>query len=187
MKMSTDGLIALIVHEAIVLSRYRDSKGIWTIGVGHTRAAGGLVPEAFTGLLTIGEALDLLRSDVANYEAAVNAAVGVPLRQHEFDALVSFHYNTGAIASATLTATLNGGDYKLAGEQFLNWLKPPEIKRRRQAESTLFLNGMYPPPTATVYPADRDGNVLWSKGARVDVHALLALHPKRNSTREESL
>lgn len=177
MKMSTAGLIALIGHEGIVLSRYKDSVGVSTIGVGHTKAAGGLDPATFSGTLTMSQALDLLRTDIAKYENGVNAALRVPLTQYEFDALVSFHYNTGAISKATLTKTLNAGNRKLAGEQFMNWIKPPEIKARREAEKTLFLTGKYPPPMATVYPADANGRVLWSKGTRVNVEQLLAQKP----------
>ncbi|WP_428141663.1 glycoside hydrolase family protein, partial [Bradyrhizobium sp.] len=36
--------MALISHEGIVLSRYKDSVGVWTIGVGHTKAAGNPDP-----------------------------------------------------------------------------------------------------------------------------------------------
>lgn len=174
MKISTEGLIALIGHEGIVLSRYRDSVGVWTIGVGHTKAAGGINPETFTGTLTMKEALELLRTDIVKYEASVNAAVKVPLEQHEFDALVSFHYNTGAISRATLTKTLNAGNKRLAGEQLMNWVKPQSIYGRRKAEMMLFLKGEYPPPVATAYPADAGGNVLWSKGTRVNVESLIS-------------
>ena len=173
MKMSTAGLIALIGHEGIVTSRYKDSVGVWTIGVGHTAAAGGINPATFTGTLTLKQALDLLRTDIVKYENGVNAAVKVPLAQHEFDALVSFHYNTGAISRATLTKTLNAGNRKLAGEQFMNWVKPPEIKGRRTAEMNLFLTGKYPATTAVVYPASASGTVLWSQGKRVDIAGLL--------------
>ena len=55
-------------------------------------------------------ALRLFRADLARYEAGVLRAVTVPLAPHEFDALVSFHYNTGAIARAALTRALNAGD-----------------------------------------------------------------------------
>jgi len=175
MKTSTEGLIAIISHEGIVLSRYKDSKGIFTIGVGHTKAAGGIDPEKYTGTLRMSEALDLLQTDIVKYENAVNKAVKVPIAQHEFDALVSFHYNTGAIATATLTKTLNAGNHKLAGEQFMNWVKPPEIRNRRQAESTLFLTGKYPEPIATAYPADSAGKVQWGKGTRVNVRDLLSV------------
>lgn len=40
MKLSKQGAMELIGHEAIVQTRYRDTKNIWTIGVGHTKAAG---------------------------------------------------------------------------------------------------------------------------------------------------
>ncbi|MDI7863216.1 lysozyme [Rhizobiaceae bacterium n13] len=175
MKMSTEGLIALIGHEAIVLSRYRDTRGVWTIGVGHTKEAGGLDPESFADRLSLPEAVELLRTDIARYESEVRDAVSVPLQQHEFDALVSFHYNTGAIARATLTETLNAGNRVLAGEQFLNWLKPPAIRRRREAEHALFLTGAYPAPLATLYPADGEGRVLWAEGIQVDTRAILSM------------
>lgn len=173
MKTSTEGLIALIGHEGIVLTRYLDSVKVWTVGCGHTKAAGGLDPATFTGTLTMKQALDMLRVDIAKYENGVNAAVKVPLEQHEFDALVSFHFNTGAISRATLTKTLNAGNKKLAAEQFMNWVKPQSIYGRRKAEMNLFLTGDYPPPLATVYPADAKGNVLWGKGTRVNVEQLL--------------
>lgn len=173
MKMSIQGLIALVGHEAIVLTRYKDSVGVWTIGVGHTAAAGGLNPATFTGTLTIEQAIDLLRTDIAKYEADVNRAVKVPLTQHEFDALVSFHYNTGAVARAELTKSLNLGNRLRAGREFLNYLKPKAIEGRRRAESKLFVTGVYPPPVATLYPATAKGAVLWGQGKEVNVRALL--------------
>lgn len=173
MKTSTQGLMAIISHEGIVTSRYRDSVNVWTVGVGHTAAAGGINPATFTGTITVKQALDLLREDIVKYESAVNAAVKVPLKQHQFDALVSFTYNTGAIGKAQLTKTLNAGNFALAGKQFMNWVKPPEIKGRRTAEMNLFLYGTYPPATATVYPASPSGSVLWSSGKRVDIAGLL--------------
>ena len=174
MKMSTEGLIALIGHEGIVLSRYKDSVGVWTIGVGHTAAAGGMNPATFTGTLTITQAIELLRTDIAKYEKAVDAAVKVPLKQYEFDALVSFHYNTGAIDRAELTKSLNGGMKAKAGQQFLNYMKPPEIGKRRRAESKLFLDGVYPEPVATIYPTLNNGAVQWGKGRAVNVRDLLS-------------
>ena len=173
MKLSIQGLIALVSHEGIVLTRYKDSVGVWTIGVGHTAAAGGLNPATFTGTLTIEQATDLLRTDIARYEADVIKAVKVPLKQHEFDALVSFHYNTGAIARADLTKSLNLGNRPRAGREFLNYLKPKEIAKRRRAESRLFLKGEYPPPVAVLYSANAKGAVLWRQGKEVNVRALL--------------
>lgn len=175
MKMSTEGLMALVGHEGIVLSRYKDSVGVWTIGIGHTAAAGDPNPATFKGTLMLGEAFGLLRRDVGKYEAAVNRAVKVPLKQHEFDALVSYHYNTGAIAKASFVKKLNAGDRAGAMKGIMAWRKPKEIIPRRTAERDLFKTGKYPAPFATIYPATASGSVQWSKGKRVDLRKELGV------------
>ena len=175
MKTSTEGLMALIAHEGIVKSRYKDSVGVWTIGVGHTKAAGGIDPETFKGELTVPQVIDMLRTDIVKYERGVLNAVKVPLAQHEFDALVSFHYNTGAIGRASFVDKLNRGDRAGAAAGMMEWRKPVEIIPRRTAERDLFLSGKYPPPYATVYPASPAGAVQWSKGQRVNVRDLLSV------------
>lgn len=174
MKMSTEGLVALVGHEGIVRSRYKDSVGVWTIGVGHTAAAGGINPATYSGTLRMDEVVDLLRKDIAKYEAAVSKVVKVPLKQHEFDAIVSWHFNTGAVATATWIKKLNAGDRAGALKGLMDWRKPPEIIPRRTAERDLFKTGVYPPPYANVYPADHNGKVLWGEGERVNVRELLA-------------
>jgi lysozyme len=116
MRTSDRGLMALIRHEGIVPGPYLDVKGVWTFGIGHTRAAGSPdpahMPRGMPADLDSGtrEAFRIFRADLARYEAEVLRAVKVPLEPHEFDALVSFHYNTGGIARATLTKALNAGD-----------------------------------------------------------------------------
>lgn len=173
MRMSTEGLIALIGHEGIVRSRYKDSVGVWTIGVGHTAAAGGLNPATYSGTLRMDEVMDLLRKDIAKYESAVDRAVTIPLKQHEFDALVSFHFNTGAIGKASFVKKLNAGDRAGAMKGLMDWRKPPEIIPRRTAERDLFKTGIYPAPYAMEFPADHKGKVLWGNGKRVNVRELL--------------
>lgn len=167
MKVSDKGLMAIITHEGIVQSRYFDSVGVWTIGVGHTAAAGHPDPAKFAGEMTIPEVMGLLRHDISKYEAGVNKAVTVPLKQHEFDALVSFNYNTGAIGRASFVKKLNAGDRAGALKGIMDWRKPPEILKRRTAERDLFKTGVYPEPYAVVYPATAAGAVQWSKGRRV--------------------
>lgn len=178
MKMSLRGLAELAGHEGIVTSPYKDSVGVWTVGIGHTAGAGQPDPKAMAGPLSVEAALDLFRRDVAAYEAEVDAAVTVPLRQHEFDALVSFHYNTGAIRYAGLTRALNAGDRARAADGFLAWRKPAEILPRRRLERKLFLHGAYGHGgIANVYAATRAGAVLWARGRAVDVASLMAVAP----------
>jgi lysozyme len=169
MQMTDRGLLALARHEGLVPGPYRDSTGIWTFGIGHTAAAGLPDPAAMPRGMpkdldaTIRKAFHLFRTDLARYEAGVRRAVIVPLEPHEFDALVSFHYNTGGIARAALTRHLNAGDRVAAADAFLNWRKPASIIPRREAERDLFRLGRYPDGTIPVWSVDRTGRVDFSR------------------------
>ncbi len=178
MRMSQQGLMALIGHEGIVLSRYRDSVGVWTIGIGHTAAAGHPDPAKVVGEMTVSEVISLLRHDIRKYEDAVAKAVTISLKQHEFDALVSFHYNTGAIGRASFVKSLNAGNRAEAMKKIMDWRKPAEIIPRRTAERDLFRTGKYPAPYATIYPATATGAVQWGKGRRVHLPDLLKTTPE---------
>lgn len=160
-RVSPQGLAALALHEGIVQYPYLDSVGVWTVGVGHTVSAGAPDPAA----LPRGEPLPMERvaaifaRDIAKFERRVNDAVKVPLAQHEFDALVSFDFNTGGIHRAKLTASLNAGDRAAAAQGFMGWLRPPEIRSRREAERDLFLTGVYPKGSIPIWRADDKGRL----------------------------
>ena len=142
MKTSTKGLFALMNHEGVALASYKDSVGVWTVGCGHTKHAGHPIPAP--GLrITLERAVQLFRRDVKKYETAVDRSITVPVQQHEFDALVSFHYNTGAIAKASFVKKLNAGDRAGAAAGMMAWKKPPEIIGRRKKEQHLFRTGDY--------------------------------------------
>ena len=185
MKMTVRGLMALARHEGIVPGPYRDSTGTWTFGIGHTAAAGPPDPaEMPRGMpedldAAIREAFRLFRADLARYGAEVRRAVTVPLEPHEFDALVSFHYNTGGIARAALTRQLNAGNRVAAAEAFLNWRKPASIIPRREAERDLFRLGRYPGGTIPVWGVDAQGRVDFSRPVRriTETQALSLLRP----------
>ena len=147
MKISERGVLEIAEHEGIVPGPYRDSVGVWTVGVGHTAAAGGPDPETLPRGMpsnldeAILEYLRLFDQDLDKYEARVNKAITAPLKQHQFDALVSFDFNTGGILRAKLTQAINRGD--MSGSGFMGWLKPPAIIGRRTAEQRLFQTGNY--------------------------------------------
>lgn len=147
MKISSKGVLEIAEHEGIVPGPYRDSVGVWTYGVGHTAAAGGPDPAAMPRGMpanldqAILKALGIFDTDLDKYEARVSDAVNVPLKQHQFDALVSFDFNTGGIYRAKLTQAINRGD--MSGAGFMGWLKPKEIIKRRKAEQALFRTGDY--------------------------------------------
>jgi lysozyme len=171
--LTTDrGLLALIRHEGVVPAPYLDVKRVWTFGVGHTAAAGAPDPDRLPRGMPanfdagLAEAFRLFRADLARYEAEVLHAVTVPLAGHEFDALVSFHYNTGAIARAALTSSLNAGDRAGAGAAFMNWVRPASLRSGREAERDLFLHGRYPDGPIPVWAANPEGRVDFSRPVR---------------------
>lgn len=85
-----------------------------------------------------------LEADVARHARDVIRAIGdVPTSQAQFDALVCFHYNTGAIHRATLTKLHKLGRHEQAAEEFARWkfaggrvLKG--LVRRRHEEARLY-------------------------------------------------
>ena len=185
MHMTDRGLSALARHEGLVPGPYRDVKNVWTFGIGHTVAAGPPDPISMSRGMpvdpdaAIREAFGVFRTDIQTFEAEVGRAVTVPLAPHEFDALVSFHYNTGGIARARLTRHLNAGDREAAARAFMGWRKPAAIIPRREAERDLFRHGRYPGGTIPVWAVDRSGRVDFSRPVRrlSEDHALALLRP----------
>jgi lysozyme len=179
--------MALARHEGLVPAPYRDSTGTWTFGIGHTAAAGPPDPaEMPRGMPAdpddgIRAAFRAFRADLARYEADVRRAVTVPLKPHEVDALVSFHYNTGGIARAALTRHLNAGNRVAAAQAFLNWRRPAEIIPRREAERDLFRHGRYPGGPIPVWSVDPAGRVDVSRPIRrlTEDEALALLRPSQ--------
>lgn len=82
--------------------------------------------------------------DLARYEREVQLSLGkAPTTQRQFDALVSFHYNTGAIARATLTRLHKRGDFDGAAREFAKWIYNDGqvmkgLQNRRDAEARLY-------------------------------------------------
>ena len=172
MRVSDKGLLEIAEHEGIVPAPYKDSVGVWTFGIGHTansgnppdpQEMGSAMPSTDEELRAkLLRAIEIFRLDIRSFEARVNRFVTVPLEQHEFDALVSFDFNTGGIHRAKLTQELNKGTpKKVAAQHFMGWLKPPEIRKRRTAEMNLFLTGDYSAngDRIGVYKTDNRGNL----------------------------
>jgi lysozyme len=139
MDLSRIGEAALIAREGRRLEAYRDSVGIWTIGVGHTAAAGPPLPRA--GLrITAAECDAIFARDVARFVRTVDGALPAPLPQHAFDALVSLTFNIGpaAFLRSTVLRRLRAGDRAGAAEAMLMWNRPAVLIPRRQAEYDQF-------------------------------------------------
>ena len=102
------------------LVAYKDTKGIWTIGVGHTG------PDVHEGLRITQEASRrFLAADALEACRAVDRLVRVPLTANQRDALASFVFNLGAsrLLSSTLLRLLNRGDYASVPRELARWNK----------------------------------------------------------------
>jgi lysozyme len=125
--------------EALVLVAYKDQKGVWTIGWGHTPAVEGQT-------CTEWQASQWFIADTQTAVNCINRSVDVALNQNQFDALVSWCFNVGQgnAAGSTLIHVLNMGNYLEAADQLLVWNHcggqiDPGLTRRRNAEHDLFL------------------------------------------------
>ena len=117
----------------------------WTIGWGATGRdgfGGGMIGPGTRW--TQAQCDARLTQDLERFAAEVAAAIGAaPTIQNQFDALVSFHYNTGAIARATLTRRHIAGDHAGAAREFARWNRAggrvmKGLVRRRAAEAELY-------------------------------------------------
>jgi RHS repeat-associated protein len=133
--------------EGIKYQRYKDSAGKTTIGIGHRIYPGDTV----TAVSELG-ANEILMRDLKVAVDAVNKQVTVPLKQHEFDALVAMVFNIGAdeklgFGKSKLKANLNSGQ-PIIEDNFTSWNiaggKPSQgLTNRRTAEWLLFTTGTY--------------------------------------------
>lgn len=160
MQTSDKGRAFIASWEALILGAYDDANnrvvppggivhGTLTIGYGHTTAAGP--PMVCVGdRITVDQADAILKTDLAAVEKEVAEYVKVPVNQQQFDALVSFQYNTGWLAHphCSLTAALNAGSYSVAAADFALYDRASGrvlvgLERRRRAEHDIFVNGNY--------------------------------------------
>lgn len=191
MKTSDKGVAFLVAHEGVVPAPYFDSVGILTYGVGHTSAAGDPNPaEMKRGMpddldAALCDVFAVFRNDLARYEADVARALGgVSVEQHEFDAAVSFHFNTGSITRAAWVDLWKGGRKADAAKSMLaNWRKPAAIIGRRTAERDLFLSGDYGKQAATVWKVSDAGRIVWQQARKLSQADILRLMEGANTPR----
>lgn len=141
MILGVRGLALIKSFEQCRLTAYKDGGGVWTIGWGHT---GREVVEGLTW--TQAKADDEFHADCAEAQEQVNRCLGdTAVNQQMFDALVSFEYNTGALATSTLLKLLNNGNPIGAAREFTRWdhdngVQVRGLTKRRLAEQALFMS-----------------------------------------------
>lgn len=127
--------------EGLSLKSYKCPAGLWTCGYGNTQWEDGTkVKEGQT--LTIERAEKLLTYWVNKYADKIT----VKCNQNQFDAMVSFAYNTGIgnFNTSTLKKKViaNPNDPSIRDE-FMKWVNSngkqlPGLVKRREAEANLY-------------------------------------------------
>jgi lysozyme len=167
MKISDKGIEFIKQHEGTGgkpnRDAYQDSKGIWTIGYGHTRG----VKEG--DHISDEQAEKFLQQDLKYHESRVNSLVKVPMNQNQYDGLVSFHFNThglrvkdddtGKVRDSGVLQAINRGDWDSAMKgQMMQWIntKTPKgyrindgLVNRRMAEIGLMSQPVETPNVPT--------------------------------------
>jgi lysozyme len=162
MKVSKEGLKLLKHHEGFRRKPYLCAAKIWTIGYGHAMYPEQMkIPSTPEGMVrrkafplrpednrawSVEEIDALLVKDVARFERAVLRFISVPLKQHEFDALISATYNLGPgwLQRSQVRQKINRGDKKGAMENLLKFNKGGGVvlrglDNRRKDEAAMFI------------------------------------------------
>jgi lysozyme len=150
LKIGPDGLAVVKAFESCMaaikarpgyFAAYVDPVGVLTIGWGHTNHH---EPKFDGGAVWSQAQCDAaLAGDMATFECHVNKQAKVDLKQHEFDALVSWAFNTGGPSTASLWTLLNNGNKAAIPANLAQWNKGggrvlAGLTRRRKAEGLLF-------------------------------------------------
>jgi lysozyme len=135
--------IDLIKHwEGCKLTAYQDTRGIWTIGWGHT---GDEVVEGVVWTQAMADSQ--FQIDLAlKAEKPVNAALQQAVDANQFAALCSLCYNIGAGAfrASHLLYAINDNDFSAVPAEFMKWCHNHDgsinngLLNRRSAEVILW-------------------------------------------------
>ena len=146
MNVSARGIQLIKHHEGVRNRPYRCPAGLWTVGVGHLIGDGKSLPDSWNRTFTSEEVDGLLKSDLRSFERGVLKMLpNVPLRQCEFDCLVSFSFNLGlgTFQRSGVRQALLRGDKEGAMESLVKYCKAggkilKGLQNRRLDEKALF-------------------------------------------------
>ena len=146
MNVSEQGLKLIKHHEGVRNRPYRCPAGLWTVGVGHLIGDGKSLPAEWDRVFTKEEIDGILKRDLRRFELGVHKMLpNMPLRQGEFDALVSFCFNLGlgCFQRSTVRQALLRGDKTQAMASLIKYCRAggkilKGLQTRRLDEKALF-------------------------------------------------
>jgi lysozyme len=125
-KVSEHAIKLIKHHEGVRNRPYRCPANLYTVGVGHLIGDGKSLPESWNRTFSQEEIDGLLKSDLRRFELGVHKMLpNVPLRQHEFDAIISFCFNLGlgCFQRSTIRQALLRGDKTQAMESLVKYCR----------------------------------------------------------------
>lgn len=149
LRLSHHGATFIALEEGVRLHPYADSQGWATAGVGHLivpmhRGVTAHDRQTWT-FRSAAEAVNYFRDhDIRPYEQAVHRALGQSsITQAQFDACCSLAFNigVGGFERSQVAHLIRQGRLRAAGNAFLGWAHPSELRGRRLRERAVFLRG----------------------------------------------
>jgi len=144
MKLDENGYKLICEFEGLRLKPYLCSAKIPTIGYGNTYYPDGKKVTLLDKEITKDYAFEIYKTVADKFAKRVDAMLKVKVTQNQFNALVSFNYNTGALSTSTLLKKVNANpnDTTIKNE-FMKWVnaggkKVNGLVTRREKESEIY-------------------------------------------------
>jgi lysozyme len=149
MTVDEDELEAQIAaEEGVNLTAYKDSKGIWTIGIGHNMEADPDFSEPYEGAtITQGQCDALFKADIAQAIADVDSHlpwVDVLLTDARKRVIIDMCYNMGIgglLGFHNMLQACQAGDWPTAVAEMQNSKWQSDVKGRADRLESQMLNG----------------------------------------------
>ena len=146
MNVSKAGILLIKHHEGVRNKPYRCPAGLWTVGVGHLIGDGKQLPDGYNKTFTDREIDEILKADLRRFELGLSKLLpNVPLKQNEFDALISFCFNLGlgCFQRSTIRQALLRGNKEAAMDSLVKYCRAGGkilrgLQTRRLDEKALF-------------------------------------------------
>jgi lysozyme len=143
--VSQAGLDFISNEEGCILHPYKDSVGVWTIGIGCTYWENGNKIKPTDKPITKERAYKLFKAVLRSYELTVYSTTRDDINQNQFDALTSLCFNIGTAGfrTSTVLKKVNANPNDVAIKQAFGMWKNAGSKKgvllaRRKREADLY-------------------------------------------------
>ena len=146
MKLNEQGYKLICEFEGLSLKPYLCSAKVPTIGYGNTYYLNGKRVTLLDGPITKEYAFEIYKEVVDRFAKKVSAMLKVEVTQNQFNSLVSFNYNTGALYTSTLLKKVNANpNDETIDAEFKKWIRAggkivKGLVTRREIESNLYFS-----------------------------------------------